>query len=442
MTLMPLQREDPDRIGRYRLTARLGAGGMGVVYLGEADDGQKVAVKVLRPECADDGETRGRFRREVQAMLRVRNQHIARVLDADPGCRRPYLAAEFADGPSLEEHVEAYGPMHPEGVVRLASALAEALAAIHAAGVTHRDLKPSNVLLTPTGPKVIDFGIAKTASSVAITRTGMAVGSPGYMAPEQVTGHGRRESDIFAWALVVAFASSGRPPFGTGQALEVMHRIMTEAPDISDVPPRLTPLVTNALAADPARRPTAADLVRDLAPDAAAAIEGPVPGLVTTAAEYEEAAGSGSRRRRVAAVALPAAAILAALGGVLAAEGGTQPGIHAPVRTDARPAHAPRSHASHAGPYSGSVAGTAVADPPTSSSAPASSSRPAPRPSPSSVSTAPSVAPSPSSSAPSSSPASSSSPPSSSPPSSSPASSPPASLSPSSSSVTPSGSPS
>ncbi|MBO0804982.1 MAG: protein kinase [Nocardiopsaceae bacterium] len=268
MPPMPLQQGDPPQIGRYRLTARLGSGGMGVVYLGQAADGQQVAVKVLRPEYADDQEFRARFQREVVAMARVRNRYTVRVLDADTRSAKPFLATDFAEGPSLDEHVGAHGPLHEEAVYRLAAALAEAIAAIHAAGVSHRDLKPSNVLLTDSGPKVIDFGIAQVADTVSITRTGMAVGSPGYMAPEQVMGRAGQEADIFTWALIVAFAASGRRPFGDGQSVAIMHRIVSDEPDISAVPPQLMPLVQAALAKEPGNRPAATDLLRELAPDA------------------------------------------------------------------------------------------------------------------------------------------------------------------------------
>jgi serine/threonine protein kinase len=268
----PLQQADPTQVGRYRLTARLGSGGMGVVYLGQGPDGRQVAVKVLRPEYADDPEFRARFEREVSAMERVRNRYTVRVLDADTNSATPFLATQFADGPSLTEQVQANGPLHPDAVVMLASALAEALAAIHAAGVTHRDLKPSNVLLTNAGPMVIDFGIAQIADTVSITRTGMAVGSPGYMAPEQVTGHAGREADIYTWALMVSYAASGQPPFGGGPTAAILHRILSEEPDISAVPPRLMPLVRAALNKEPQGRPSAVDLLRELSPGAAAAM--------------------------------------------------------------------------------------------------------------------------------------------------------------------------
>jgi eukaryotic-like serine/threonine-protein kinase len=342
---MPLQQGDPPQVGRYRLTARLGAGGMGVVYLGHAGDGRQVAVKVLRPEYADDAEFRARFRREVAAMTRVRNRYTVQVLDADTDSATPFIVTQFADGPSLSEHVNAQGPLYPEAVFRLAAALAEAIAAIHAAGVTHRDLKPSNVLLTNAGPMVIDFGIAQVADGASITRTGMAVGSPGYMAPEQVTGHAGREADIFTWALIVAFAASGRPPFGTGETVGILHRILNESPDVSAVPPQLMPLVSAALAKDPRHRPRAVDLLGELSPGSVA---GMTPQTVVdrqtgrfvpdTRLEYPAGTrtmpagpgprpGPGPRRSwRWLAVAAVAVAALAGTGAALLSNSGPQPG--------------------------------------------------------------------------------------------------------------------
>lgn len=355
MAPKPLQQADPARIGRYRLTARLGAGGMGVVYLAQAEDGRQVAVKVLRPEYAGDAEFHARFQREVAAMSRVRNRYTVHVLDADTESAMPFLATEFADGPSLDEHVRERGPLHPEATIRLAGALAEALAAIHAAGVTHRDLKPSNVLLTGRGPMVIDFGIAQVTDAVSITRTGMAIGSPGYMAPEQVTGHAGREADIFTWALIVAFAASGEPPFGTGPTVAILQRILNGRPDVSAVPRQLTPLVKAALAKDPKRRPGAADLVRELSPGVTVALPPPaaVDGRMTrdvrddgfggptradgpgqTRTRYAETGsrqGPQSRRRwlgpAVAAVAVAVTVVvLAVAGAALLANGGSAPG--------------------------------------------------------------------------------------------------------------------
>ncbi len=269
MARAPLQPADPARIGRYRLVARLGAGGMGVVYLAEAGDGQPVAVKVLRPELADNPEFRTRFGREVTTLTRVQGVCTVRVIEADTQAPKPFLVTEYADGPSLSEYVDAHGPLDPRMLYGLATGLAEALTAIHAAGIVHRDLKPSNVLLTARGPKVIDFGIAQALDTTSLTRTGITVGSAGFMAPEQITGRAGTAADVFTWAVTVAFAAGGRAPFGTGASDAIMYRIMHAPADISAVPPDLRPLVEAALAKDPQARPTAAQLLAQLTGTAA-----------------------------------------------------------------------------------------------------------------------------------------------------------------------------
>ena len=264
MARTPLQQSDPSRVGRYRLVARLGAGGMGVVYLAETPDGHPVAIKVLRPELADNPEFRTRFGREVAALARVRGVCTVRVIEADTEAREPFLVTEYADGPSLSEYVNDRGALDPQMLYGLATGLAEALAAIHAAGIVHRDLKPSNVLLTAGGPKVIDFGIAQALDTSSMTRTGITVGSAGYMAPEQITGRAGTAADIFTWAVTVAFAASGQSPFGSGTAEVMLYRIMHADPDIAAVPPGLRPLVEAALAKDPQARPSAPRLLAEL----------------------------------------------------------------------------------------------------------------------------------------------------------------------------------
>jgi serine/threonine protein kinase len=266
----PLQQTDPSTVGRYRLVARLGAGGMGVVYLAETADGQPVAIKVLRPELADNPEFRTRFGREVATLTRVQGICTVRVIEADTEAPKPFLVTEYADGPSLSEYVNERGPLDPRTLYGLATGLAEALTAIHAAGIVHRDLKPSNVLLTAAGPKVIDFGIAQALDTTNLTMTGMTVGSAGYMAPEQITGRAGTASDIFTWAVTVAFAASGQSPFGSGTSESMLYRIVHEAPDIAAVPPGLRPLVEAALAKDPQARPTAPQLLAELTRGAAA----------------------------------------------------------------------------------------------------------------------------------------------------------------------------
>jgi serine/threonine protein kinase len=257
----PLRPDDPTRIGNYRLTARLGSGGMGVVYLGVAWDGTPVAVKVLRPELAGDQELRRRFGREVAALVRVRGMCTVRVIEADSQSSTPFVVTEYAQGPSLSEHIDKHGSVNPDMLYGLATGLAEALTVIHAAGIMHRDLKPSNIILTEAGPKVIDFGIARRQGTTAMTKTGMMVGSMGFMAPEQISGHPGPEADIFAWGVTVAYAATGRSPFGAGNTHSVLYRIMYGDPDIAAVPDSLRPLVEAALAKDPQSRPTAQQLL-------------------------------------------------------------------------------------------------------------------------------------------------------------------------------------
>src|SRR5947207_10472729 len=252
---------------------------MGVVYLAEARDGRPVAIKVLRPELADNPEFRTRFGREVTALTRIQGMCTVRVIEADTEAPKPFLVTEYADGPSLSEYVDARGPLDPQMLYGLATGLAEALTAIHAAGIVHRDLKPSNVLLTAAGPKVIDFGIAQALDTTSLTRTGITVGSAGFMAPEQITGRAGTAADIFTWAVTVAFAAAGRAPFGTGPSDAIRYRIMHAAPDISAVPPGLRPLVEAALAKDPQARPAAPQLLAELTRGAAVPT-GAQPGVV------------------------------------------------------------------------------------------------------------------------------------------------------------------
>jgi serine/threonine protein kinase len=256
----PLRADDPRRIGHYRLTARLGVGGMGVVYLGVGWDGSQVAVKLLRPELADDQEFRRRFGREVAALVRVKGECTVRVIEADSQSPRPFLVTEYAEGPSLAEYIKTHKTVGPDMLYGLATGLAEALTTIHAAGIMHRDLKPSNIILTQAGPKVIDFGIARRQDTPAMTKTGMVVGSLGFMAPEQISGNAGPAADIFAWGLTVGYAA-GQPPFGTGNAHAILYQIMYGAPDIAAVPELLRPMVAAALAKDPADRPTARQLL-------------------------------------------------------------------------------------------------------------------------------------------------------------------------------------
>jgi serine/threonine protein kinase len=283
----PLQPGDPARVGGYRLTARLGAGGMGVVYLGVAGDGRVVAVKVMRPELADDPEFRARFGREVATASRVRGARTVRVIDSGTDARGPFLVTEYAAGPSLASLVEAAGPLGAGALCGLAAGLAEALNVIHTAGVVHRDLKPSNVIMTIDGPKVIDFGIAQVQDSISLTRAGTTVGSVAFMAPEQIDGQVGPAADIFSWAVTVAYAASGQYPFGSGPTDAVKYRIRHAWPDTTAVPGALRPMVDAALAKRPQDRPAAHEIIDQLAaPSAPAALahaadSGPMPTVLS-----------------------------------------------------------------------------------------------------------------------------------------------------------------
>lgn len=273
-----LTSEDPSRIGPYRLIARLGAGGMGLVYLARSDGGRTVAVKAVQAEFAQLSEFRSRFAREVEAARKVGGVWTAPVLDADTGAGTPWVATGYIPGPDLHTVVGVqHGPLPEESVCALAHGLAQALRAIHGAGLIHRDLKPSNVLVTVDGPRVIDFGIARaleTLAEGAMTRTGAVIGSPGFMSPEQVRGLKLTSaSDVFCLGSVLAYAVTGRSPFGTADSglHALLFRVAEEEPDLAGVPESLLGLVRQCLEKDPALRPSpqevAARTVSVTAPD-------------------------------------------------------------------------------------------------------------------------------------------------------------------------------
>ncbi|MEU1468890.1 serine/threonine-protein kinase [Streptomyces sp. NPDC005761] len=258
----PLTADDPSTIAGYRLAAKLGAGGMGKVYLSYTPGGRPVAIKVIRPEFGEDPEFRRRFAQEVQSAQRVQGLFTAPVIDADTNGAQPWLATAYVPGPSLADAVLAHGALPVEAVLLLIAGMAEALHVIHGAGIVHRDLKPSNVLLAADGPRVIDFGIAYAADATSLTGSGVTIGTPSFMAPEQAAG--RRvtpATDIFALGQVAAYAATGSPAFGEGTSHGVLYRIVHEEPDLTGVPDRLMDLVGRCLAKEAEARPSVAEVI-------------------------------------------------------------------------------------------------------------------------------------------------------------------------------------
>ena len=258
----PLAADDPRQVGGFRLQARLGAGGMGRVYLGYSPGGRPVAVKVVHPELARDTEFMHRFRREVAAAQAVSDAYTAAVVGAGPDDSPPWLATTFVPGPPLADLVAQAGPLPEDAVWRLAGGLAEALQAIHSHGLVHRDLKPGNILIAADGPRVIDFGISRTTSGTVVTATQMTIGTPAYMSPEQAQGRPvGPASDIFSLGSVLAFAATGAPPFGGGEAFAIGFKVVHGEPDLARVPQSLRPVIDGCLAKDPAARPTVGQLI-------------------------------------------------------------------------------------------------------------------------------------------------------------------------------------
>ncbi|KQX82253.1 bifunctional serine/threonine-protein kinase/ABC transporter substrate-binding protein [Streptomyces sp. Root1310] len=285
----PLRSSDPARIADHRLLGRLGAGGMGVVYLARTPNGALVALKVLLTEYAEEPDFRERFRREVEVARRVDSPWAVPLVDADPDAEAPWLTTAFVPAPSLGEAVAAYGPLAEHGVRLLGARLAEALGAVHRVGLVHRDLKPGNVLIAHDGPRLIDFGIARAPQDTALTATGLVVGTPGYLSPEQAQDGGDGigpASDVFSLGCVLAFAATGRAPFGSGPVDALLYRAVHDPADLDGVPAELREVVETCLEKDPARRPDAAELVRRLTTEG-----GP---------RNPQAAGNGSQNRQAA----------------------------------------------------------------------------------------------------------------------------------------------
>jgi len=282
--MQPLDVGEPAVIGPYRLLGRLGSGGMGRVYLGRSAGGRTVAVKIVHPHFALDEEFRARFRREVEAARRVGGAWTAPVLDADPDAPVPWVATAYAAGPSLTAAVTEDGPLPLDSVRALGAGLAEALTAVHALHLVHRDVKPSNVLLTLDGPLLIDFGIARaTDGTASLTSTGVSVGSPGYMSPEQILGKPvEGAADVFSLGAVLAYAATGRSPFPGDSSAALLYKVVHEEPELDGLGGELRDVVEVCLAKDPSARPTPGEVSRRLAPEGAARLVagGWLPGVV------------------------------------------------------------------------------------------------------------------------------------------------------------------
>ncbi|MFF4697325.1 serine/threonine-protein kinase [Streptomyces chattanoogensis] len=269
----PLLPDDPQSLGPYRLLGRIGAGGMGRVYLARSAGGRTVAVKVVRPDLAQDTAFRGRFRQEVEIARAVSGRYTAPVVDADTDAALPWLATAFVLGPSLTEVVDGHGALPEDSVRALGAGLAAALTEIHAVGLVHRDLKPSNVLLAADGPRVIDFGIARAVDGDRMTQTGVVVGSPGYIPPEQALGQQvGTAGDVFALGAVLAYAATGHTAYGDTTPAAVLYQVVHGEPDLTGVPEQLHGLIASCLHREPAGRPTPQQVLETLAPQGTEAV--------------------------------------------------------------------------------------------------------------------------------------------------------------------------
>ncbi|TWF78500.1 serine/threonine protein kinase [Pseudonocardia hierapolitana] len=357
--MQPLETGDPEWIGPYRLRARLGAGGMGQVFLGTSRDGTPVAIKVVHPGLAHDGRFRTRFRREIEVSSRVAGPWVAAVVDADPDAELPWLATQYVRGPDLGTVVEEVGPLPAGTVHALAHGLTLALGAVHDGGLVHRDLKPSNVLLDTDHPRLIDFGISRAVDGTRVTSTGVVIGTPAFMSPEQIAGEDvGPASDVFSLGSVLFFAATGRSPFGDVAPVVLMLRITRDEPDLDGLPDALRDPIAVCLAKRPQDRPDPATLGRMLGPLAgspggwlppavaalAAAPEQGAPTLLDEPPTEEVAGRRGTNRRTVLVTA--AAAVTAAVAGAWGVSALTAP----------QPAPAPPApHVRWRIPFSGAV---------------------------------------------------------------------------------------
>ena len=375
-TIAPLAHGDPSVLGPWQLLGRLGAGGMGIVYLGR--DGERLAaVKAVSPGLAGSPAFIARFRREVSICRRVTGPQVAELLGADTIGPQPWLAIRFIPGPTLDVAISRHGPMTEDTLKGFALAVLEALREIHGAGVIHRDLKPANVILTPETPVIIDFGIAGATDVTPLTATGSVLGSAGWMSPEQILGEEITEAaDVFSWAALVAYAATGRPPFGVGRPEALTYRVVHGSADLEGLPSALLPLVTRSLSVAPGDRPRVEDLLAELVSDRSASVADAIHHS-WRGDEAEDLAGLGVRpraasaldkkwRRRPGAVATVALLALALVGGGLAwqlkrpASGGSWVGRGA-TAADSKAGCSDRRESTGAGTGSPGKARTAVA---------------------------------------------------------------------------------
>ncbi|MFF8836944.1 serine/threonine-protein kinase [Streptomyces sp. NPDC015130] len=304
---LPLTPDDPREIGGYRIHARLGSGGMGVVYLAHTPGGRPIALKAVREDFAADPEFRRRFAQEVASARRIHGLYTAQVVDAGADDVVPWLATAYVPGPSLQQVVERHGPLPAAEVLRLVAGIAEALQAIHGAGVIHRDLKPANVLIAEDGPRVIDFGIARAADSTGLTGTGLRIGTAAFMAPEQALGHAvTPATDVFALGATAAYVAGGVLPFGSGPESAALYRVVHEPADLSHVPGELRELVGHCLTKSPELRPTPAELIVAVRTHLAAGPGHDLGGLLPSGGHRPPVLGGFSPHDRPTRAAAPA----------------------------------------------------------------------------------------------------------------------------------------